>query len=105
MIADMRVFELGDGLLVSLVATIAAAVRDRFDDLVFSEDVQVTDLSAVWSTFGLYGPGAPLRAWGRTPPGRRANSGRPRLSGLPGRRSTTNGEIGGASVGCGRATS
>jgi len=58
MIADMRVFELGDGLLVSLDATVAAAVRDRFDDLVFSEDVQVKDLGAAWITFGLYGPGA-----------------------------------------------
>jgi folate-binding Fe-S cluster repair protein YgfZ len=58
MIADMRVFELGDGLLVSLAGTVATAVRDRFDDLVFSEDVQVADLSAAWITFGLYGPKA-----------------------------------------------
>ena len=58
MIADMRVFELGDGLLVSLAGAVAAAVRDRFDELVFGEDVRVSDLSAAWITLGLYGPGA-----------------------------------------------
>ena len=58
MIADMRVFETGDGLLVSLAGTVAAAVRDRFDELVFSEDVHVSDLSAAWIAFGLYGPRA-----------------------------------------------
>jgi folate-binding protein YgfZ len=58
MIADVRVFELGDRLLLSLPAAGAAAVRDRLDSLVFSEDVQVGDLGPDWIALGLYGPAA-----------------------------------------------
>jgi folate-binding protein YgfZ len=58
MIADMRVFEPGDRLLVSLAGAVASAVRDRFDMLIFSEDVQVSDPGAAWVTLGLYGPAA-----------------------------------------------
>lgn len=58
MIADMRVFELGDGLLIVLAPHVRDLVRDRFGQLIFSEDVQVTDLTGTWTGFGLYGPSA-----------------------------------------------
>src|SRR6187549_3592195 len=40
MIADLRVFETGDGLLVDLEDGLAPTVRDRWESFVFSEDVQ-----------------------------------------------------------------
>src|SRR3954452_24835563 len=39
MIADMRVFELGDGLLVDLEATVTSSVHDKWSMFIFSEDV------------------------------------------------------------------
>ena len=55
MIADMHVLDLGDGLLVTLPGQVAGVVRDRFDELVFSEDVQVEDRTATWASYSLYG--------------------------------------------------
>ena len=58
MLADMRVFELGDGVLLTLPAGVTAAVRDHFERFVITEDVQVQDLSASRTVIGLYGPRA-----------------------------------------------
>ncbi len=58
MIADLRVFELGEAMLVVLAGHVKDAVRDRLEQLVFSEDVQVADLAGTWAGFGLYGPTA-----------------------------------------------
>jgi folate-binding protein YgfZ len=58
MIADMRVFETGDGLLVDLDATLTSAVRDRWSMFIFSEDVQIEDLSSSTAELGVYGPRA-----------------------------------------------
>jgi folate-binding protein YgfZ len=58
MIADMRVWELGDAVLMDLHADLTASVRDRFDQFIFSEDVQISDVTASRAQFGLYGPGA-----------------------------------------------
>jgi folate-binding protein YgfZ len=58
MITDMRLWELGDSLLMDLPADLAPAVRDRFDQFIFGEDVQVEDVSASQAQFGLYGPRA-----------------------------------------------
>jgi len=58
MIADMRVFETGDAVLVDLDATLASAVRDRWSMFIFSEDVQIEDLSSSTAELGLYGPEA-----------------------------------------------
>jgi folate-binding protein YgfZ len=58
MIADMRVFEMGDALLVDLDGTIAQAVADRWSRFIFSEDVQVQNISATTAQIGVYGPRA-----------------------------------------------
>ncbi len=58
MIADMRVFELGEALLVDLDGSLAPAVADRWSQFIFSEDVQVQDISSSTAQIGLYGPHA-----------------------------------------------
>jgi folate-binding protein YgfZ len=58
MIADMRVFALGDRILLDVDAGLAAALRDRFDQAIFSEDAHVQEISADWRELGLYGPEA-----------------------------------------------
>ena len=58
MIADMRVFETGDSLLVDLDGTIAQAVADRWSQFIFSEDVQVQNVSGSTAQIGIYGPHA-----------------------------------------------
>ena len=58
MVADMRVVELGDELLMDVDTNRAAALRDRFDQSIFSEDVQVEDVSRSRRQLGVYGPKA-----------------------------------------------
>jgi folate-binding protein YgfZ len=58
MIADMRVFELGDALLVTLEATVTSAVREKWSMFIFSEDVRVEDRSLTTAEVGIYGPHA-----------------------------------------------
>jgi folate-binding protein YgfZ len=58
MLADMRVFELGDAVLLLLPASVMGAVRDHLERFVITEDVQVQDLSASRAVIGLYGPRA-----------------------------------------------
>jgi len=58
MIADMRTFEMGDALLVDLVGAVAPAVRDRWAEFIFSEDVAIEDLSESTAQLGVYGPRA-----------------------------------------------
>jgi tRNA-modifying protein YgfZ len=58
MIADMRVFELGDALLVDLEATVTSSVRDKWSMFIFSEDVRVEDRSLSTAEVGIYGPHA-----------------------------------------------
>ena len=62
MIADMRLYEMEDGLLMTVPAPAAAALRDRFDSLVFAEDVRVEDRTAALAQIGLHGPGAAAAA-------------------------------------------
>jgi folate-binding protein YgfZ len=59
MISDMRVWELGDAVLMDLPADLAPAVRDRFDQFIFSEDVQVADVTSSLAQVAIYGPAAP----------------------------------------------
>lgn len=74
MIADMRVFELGEVLLVDLDRGVSDLVRDKWEAFIFSEDVTIEDRSAALSQLGLYGPAAPrvlagaLGAAGAQPP-------------------------------------
>ena len=58
MITDMHVFERGDAVLITLPRPLAPAVRDRLEQFVFSEDVQVEDASDGTSQIGVYGPAA-----------------------------------------------
>lgn len=56
MIADMRVFETGDSLLVDLDGTLADTIFDRWSRFIFSEDVQIKNDSAVTAQVGVFGP-------------------------------------------------
>jgi tRNA-modifying protein YgfZ len=56
MIADMRVFETGDAILMDMEGSVAALVRDRLSQFMFSEDVDVHDLTASTAQPGVYGP-------------------------------------------------
>ncbi len=58
MIADMRVFELGDAVLLDLEGFVAATVRDRLSQFIFSEEVEVRDLTGLKTQVGVYGPEA-----------------------------------------------
>jgi tRNA-modifying protein YgfZ len=58
MMTDMRVLELGDGVLLDLPRQVTAAIRDHLDRFIFSEDVQVEDVTAARAEVGIYGPGA-----------------------------------------------
>ena len=58
MIADMNVFELGDVMLLDVRREVKDLLLQRFDQLIFSEDVQLGDVSDAWSCLGVYGPQA-----------------------------------------------
>jgi folate-binding protein YgfZ len=58
MISDMRVVETGDRILLGVQRSVAAALAERLDRLVFSEDVRVRDASKELAGLGVYGPGA-----------------------------------------------
>jgi folate-binding protein YgfZ len=57
MISDMYVMAQGSRLLLDVPATLAAALRDRLDALIFSEDAQVTDESARLAVWTVIRPG------------------------------------------------
>ena len=58
MITDARIFEMDDALLADLEGHVAAAVRDRWSTFIFSEDVQIEDVSSSTAQVGVYGPRA-----------------------------------------------
>jgi tRNA-modifying protein YgfZ len=58
MISDMRVLELGDAILLSVPRGLAPSLHAHFERFVFSEDVQVEDVTATRTELGVYGPGA-----------------------------------------------
>src|SRR4051812_32756064 len=58
MMTDMRVLELGEELLLDVPARVTTAIRDHLDRFIFSEDVQVEDVTASRVAIGLYGPRA-----------------------------------------------
>ena len=57
-VADMNVFELGDVMLIDVRREVKDLLLRRFDQLIFSEDVQLGDVSDAWGCLGLYGPQA-----------------------------------------------
>ena len=56
MITDMHVYELGNETLITLPVSLAPAIRDRLDQYIFAEDVQVEDASSATVQYGVYGP-------------------------------------------------
>ena len=55
MISDMRVFDLGELILLDLELAVTSTVREHLDRFVITEDVAVQDVTAEWSQIGLYG--------------------------------------------------
>ena len=58
MVADMEVFNLGDRILLDVDRGVKAALVERFDALIFTEDAAVADWSATCVSFGVHGPSA-----------------------------------------------
>ena len=58
MITDMRVVELGDAILIDVPVALAEAIATHLERFVFSEDVQVRNVTTDRGEIGLYGPAA-----------------------------------------------
>jgi len=58
MIADMSVVETGEAILMDLEGAVTARVGGHFEQFVFSEDVEVADVSASIAQLGVFGPRA-----------------------------------------------
>ena len=58
MTADMYVFAQRERLLLDVDRGVTAGLRERLDDLVFTEDVRIEDLTAGSAGFGVHGPRA-----------------------------------------------
>ena len=58
MMSDMRVLELGDALLLDVPREVTTTIRDHLDRFIFSEDVQVEDVTGTRAAIGVYGPAA-----------------------------------------------
>jgi folate-binding protein YgfZ len=58
MITDMRVLETGGEIIIDLPGAVADEVRGRLEQFVFSEDVEVVDLTRSQAQLGVYGPEA-----------------------------------------------
>lgn len=58
MISDMRVIETGNRMLLNVARDVAAPLAERFDKLIFSEDVQPRDATGELAIVGVHGPSA-----------------------------------------------
>jgi folate-binding protein YgfZ len=58
MISDMRVIETGNRMLLNVERDVAPSLAERFDKLIFSEDVQAKDITGDLTLIGVYGPSA-----------------------------------------------
>jgi folate-binding protein YgfZ len=58
MIADVHVYELGDVLLVTMAREVKDTVLAKFDQFIFSEDVQLGDVTETLSQLAIVGPDA-----------------------------------------------
>jgi folate-binding protein YgfZ len=59
MTTDMHVLESGDMILLDVPGAQRETVLQRLDQFLFSEDVQLGDLTDALASVGLHGPGAP----------------------------------------------
>jgi folate-binding protein YgfZ len=58
MISDVRVIETGSRMLLNVERDLPPTLAERFDTLVFSEDVQAKDITAAVTIVGVHGPSA-----------------------------------------------
>jgi folate-binding protein YgfZ len=58
MIADLYVYELGDVLLLTMAGGVKDAVMAKFDQFIFSEDVQLGDVTGTFAQIAIVGPDA-----------------------------------------------
>jgi folate-binding protein YgfZ len=58
MIADLHVYELGDVMFVTLAGDVKATVMAKLDQFIFSEDVQLGDVTDTFSQVAVVGPEA-----------------------------------------------
>lgn len=58
MIADLYVYELGDVLLLTMIGGVKDAVMAKLDQFIFSEDVQLGDVTATFAQITVVGPQA-----------------------------------------------
>lgn len=58
MTADMFVFADRERLLLDVDGGVADRLRERFEELVFTEDVRIDDLTPGWAAYAVHGPGA-----------------------------------------------
>src|SRR5437867_7135838 len=58
MIADMHAYELGDSILLTTTGDVKGTLLTRLDEFVFTEDVQLRDVSASLAQYGVIGPEA-----------------------------------------------
>src|SRR5262249_4881726 len=56
MIADLWVYELGDVMLLRVLQDVKATVLARLDQFIFSEDVQLGDVTDTFMGAGIVGP-------------------------------------------------
>lgn len=59
MIADMDVFSVGDHVLLDVDGGVKDSLVARFQDLIFAEDVVVSDRTGSWTSYGVSGPESP----------------------------------------------
>jgi folate-binding protein YgfZ len=58
MITDLRVFNLADGVLLDVPASLAAPLQERLDGLLFAEDAHVVNRSSALQVVEVHGPNA-----------------------------------------------
>jgi folate-binding protein YgfZ len=56
MISDMHVHETGESIVLTVPLPLTATIRDHLDQFIFSEDVQVEDVTDATVQIGVYGP-------------------------------------------------
>jgi tRNA-modifying protein YgfZ len=62
MIADLLVYEIGDVILLTMSGAVVATVLGKLDQFIFSEDVQLGDVTGAFAQLAVIGPGAPAAA-------------------------------------------
>ena len=58
MIADLLVYEVGDLILLTMSGDVAATVLAKLDQFIFSEDVQLGDVTKTFAQYAVIGPGS-----------------------------------------------